>query len=209
MSYELPPEYNYRHLPLCVIDAVFSIGVRYQGVTNTINRFCNYFEIDKFSSNDELTVSGFLTLFQGESIESITNNIFVNRQRTSVKNGILKTEAVIQFHQTLQKFHFESLSDVKQFVNDNELEDAVRLIPGQKSGISYKYFLMLGGTDDFIRPDRMIVRFLESVGITGISLRESQILFNAVVEQMNRLGFNLTPRKLDNLIWNYQRQRGR
>lgn len=38
-EYELPTEYNYCHLPLCVIDAVFSIGVRYQGVTNTISRF--------------------------------------------------------------------------------------------------------------------------------------------------------------------------
>jgi hypothetical protein len=82
-EYELPSEYSYRHLPLCVIDAVFSIGVRYQGVTNTINKFCSHFKIDKFSSNEPLTISGFLTLVEGESIQSITDNIFINRQRTS------------------------------------------------------------------------------------------------------------------------------
>jgi hypothetical protein len=207
-EFELPQEYNYRHLPLCVIDSVFSIGVRYQGVTNTINRFCNYFCIDKFSSNKELTVSGVLTLIEGESIQHITDKIFVNRQRTSSVNGILKTEAVIHFLKTLQKFHFESLSDVKRFAGNSELEDAIRLIPGQRSGISFKYFLMLAGTDDLIKPDRMIQRFLESLGIKSIDLSESQILFNSVVEQMNSSGFNLTPRKLDNLVWNYQRQRG-
>jgi hypothetical protein len=205
-EFELPLEYHYCHLPLCVIDAVFSIGVRYQSVTNTINRFCNYFKIDKFSSSEGLTVSGFLNLIEGESIQSITDSIFVNRQRTSSKNGILKTEAVIRFHKTLQKFQFESLMDVKRFADNNQLEDAIGLIPGQKSGISFKYFLMLAGTDDLIKPDRMIRRFLESLGIKGISLYESQILFNNVAEQMNSFGFNLSPRKLDNLIWNYQRQ---
>jgi len=207
-EFELPSEYNYRHLPLCVIDAVFSIGVRYQGVTNTINKFCNYFKIDKFSANEELTVSGFLTLIEGQSIQSITDNIFINRQRTSARNGILKTEAVILFHQTLRKFHFESLNDVKRFATNSQLEDSIRLIPGQRSGISFKYFLMLAGTDDLIKPDRMILRFLESLGIKGITLYDSEILFNDVVGQMNSFGFNLTPRKLDNLIWNYQRQIG-
>lgn len=208
-EFELPSEYNYCHLPLCVIDAVFSIGVRYQSVTNTVNRFCNYFKIEKSSSNKELTVSGFLALIEGESIQSIAENVFGNRQRTSAKNGILKAEAVMQFHQTLRKFHCESLNDVKQFVNNNELEDAIKLIPGQKSGISFKYFLMLAGTDDLIKLDRMIGRFLESLGIKNITIYESQILFGHVVAQMSGFGFNLTPRKLDNLIWNYQRQIGR
>ena len=57
----------------------------------------------------------------------------------------------------------------------------------------FKYFLMLGGTDDLIKPDRMIRRFLESLGIKGISLYESQILFNNVVQQMNSLVLILLP----------------
>jgi hypothetical protein len=205
-EYQLPPEYNYSHLPICVIDAVFSIGVRYQSVTNTINKFCNYLKIDKFSATEELTVSEFLILMEGVSIQSITENIFANRQRTSATNGILKTEAVILFHQTLQKFHIESLNDIKLLANTNQLEEAIKLIPGQRSGISFKYFLMLAGSDDLIKPDRMIFRFLESQGIKGVTLDEIQTLFSSVVKQMNSTGFNLTPRKLDNLIWNYQRQ---
>ncbi|MFS0809480.1 hypothetical protein [Shouchella sp. 1P01AA] len=36
---QLPDEYYYSHLTLCVIDSVFSIGVRYEGVRNTVKRY--------------------------------------------------------------------------------------------------------------------------------------------------------------------------
>ena len=32
--------YEYTSLPLCVIDAVFSIGVRYESTENTVRDFC-------------------------------------------------------------------------------------------------------------------------------------------------------------------------
>jgi hypothetical protein len=192
-------------LPLCVIDAVFSIGVKYQSVTNTIKRFCEYFNIELFSARQELSISGFLDLIEGLSIQEMTENIFDNRQRTSARNGILKSEAVVIFHKTLQKFGFEYLKEVNLFADNYKLEQAIKLIPGQRSGISYKYFLMLAGTDYLVKPDRMILRFLDSIGINGISLCECQVLIRDVVEQMNLQGFNLSPRKLDNLIWNYQR----
>lgn len=35
---EVAEEYGYASLPLCVIDSVFSIGVRYEGVRNVIER---------------------------------------------------------------------------------------------------------------------------------------------------------------------------
>ncbi len=33
--------YSYYSLPLCVIDAVFSIGVRYSSTEATVRRFCD------------------------------------------------------------------------------------------------------------------------------------------------------------------------
>ena len=37
---EVAEKYSYASLPLCVIDSVFSIGVRYEGVRNVIERYC-------------------------------------------------------------------------------------------------------------------------------------------------------------------------
>lgn len=44
---EVAEEYGYASLPLCVIDSVFSIGVRYEGVRNVIKRYCRRFGMPK------------------------------------------------------------------------------------------------------------------------------------------------------------------
>jgi len=36
----LGPEYSYHSLPLCVIGAVFSIGVRYRNAQNAVESWC-------------------------------------------------------------------------------------------------------------------------------------------------------------------------
>jgi hypothetical protein len=40
-------EYGYVHLPLCVIDAVYSINVRYEAVVNVVDRYCRFVGINK------------------------------------------------------------------------------------------------------------------------------------------------------------------
>ena len=204
-NYILPDEFNYSHLPLCVIDSIFSIGVKYEIVQNTINRFCSYFNIEKFSKFDELSTSYFLDLMERESITELTENIYKNRQRTSTKNGILKSEAVILFLKILKKYEVNNLRDVHKIISSNELENEIKKIPGQNSGISLTYFFMLAGSDDLIKPDRMIIRFLESISGENVSLSDCQNILAAVTENLKKHGFDITPKKLDNLIWNYQR----
>ena len=75
-NYELPDVYYYKHLPLCVIDSIFSIGVKYEAVQNTLNRFCEHFKIDKFSNSEEFTTSDFLKLMKGQPIKELTENIY-------------------------------------------------------------------------------------------------------------------------------------
>ena len=204
-NYILPDEFNYSHLPLCVIDSVFSIGVKYEIVQNTINNFCTHHKIDKFSKYDELSTSFFLNLMEQESIKELTENIYKNRQRTSTKSGILKSEAVIKFLKILQKFEVNKLSDVYKIISSKEFEIDIKEIPGQKSGISLTYFFMLAGSDDLIKPDRMIIRFLESISGENVSLTDCQIILAEVAKKLEKNGFDITPKKLDNLIWNYQR----
>ena len=40
---QLDQAYFYQSLPLCVIDAVYSIGVRYSSTEATVQRFCEHF----------------------------------------------------------------------------------------------------------------------------------------------------------------------
>ncbi len=205
-NYELPDVYYYKHLPLCVIDSIFSIGVKYEAVQNTLNRFCEHYKIDKFSNSEEFTTSDFLKLMKGQPIKELTENIYQNRQRTSPRGGILKSEAVVLFLEILQKFEIEKLSDIDKIFNSEQFEIEIKKIPGQNSGISLVYFFMLAGSDELIKPDRMIVRFLENISGEKVSLNDCQIILVEVSKELKKDGFNITPKILDNLIWNYQRE---
>jgi|WetSurMetagenome_2_1015567.scaffolds.fasta_scaffold31531_2 hypothetical protein len=204
-DFQLADEYDYGHLVLCVIDSVFSIGVRYQSVKNTINHFCDYYKIEKFPKNEELTNSHILKLMDLYTTDELTEKIFQNKQRTSTKNGIRKSEAVLMFLRVLIKYKVESFKDLDKIITNDKFENEIREIPGQKSGISLKYFFMLAGSEDLIKPDRMIIRFLEHESGKKLSLNDCQLVLTEVSKNLNEMGFKITPKKLDNLIWNYQR----
>ena len=40
---------RYRNLPLCVIDAVYSINANYTSTSNTVKRFCRHFRLQETS----------------------------------------------------------------------------------------------------------------------------------------------------------------
>jgi hypothetical protein len=204
-DYQLAEEYDYGHLILCVIDSVFSISVRYQSVKNTINHFCDYYKIEKFPKNEELTNSHILKLMELYTTDELAEKIFQNKQRTSTNNGIKKSEAVLMFLRVLIKYKVESFKDLDKITTNDKFENEIREIPGQKSGISLKYFFMLAGSEDLIKPDRMIIRFLEHESGKKLSLNDCQLVLTEVSKNLNEMGFKITPKKLDNLIWNYQR----
>jgi hypothetical protein len=101
----------YQSLPLAAIDAVYSIGVRYEGVKRTVDRYCNYFSLQRIRDNREAipprasqeSVSDFVDKIELIGVENFLKNILQNRQRTSTTNGILKAEAVYQFAKVLKK----------------------------------------------------------------------------------------------------------
>jgi hypothetical protein len=89
---KLTDEYFYPSLPLCVIDAVFSIGVRYGTVRRVVAAWRAVHQPNTIS--DALLATACLT---GEELARAYFG--GNRQRTSTHNGILKADAVIRFMQ--------------------------------------------------------------------------------------------------------------
>ncbi|CAI9386350.1 hypothetical protein BACSP_04546 [Bacillus sp. T2.9-1] len=209
---KLPDEYYYSSLSLCVIDSVFSIGVRYEGVRNTVNRFCSYFNLNKERSRTELpviseqfSIEQFLSSFESLGLETFVNDVFINKQRTSPTNGILKAEAIYLFCKVLIKYRVNFLQDVSKVYGNVDFENEIKAIPGQKSGISLVYFYMLAGEDQWVKPDRMIVRFLEKALQRKVMIEEAQILLEGTTNILLEQYSNITPRLLDYQIWNYER----
>jgi hypothetical protein len=213
-SAQLSDEYFYQSLPLCVIDAVYSIGVRFEGVRNTIHRYCDQFNLQRIRTpknvlpqqHEQESVSNFCKRAEEYGPDAMAINVFSNRQRTSTRNGILKSEAAYLFAAVLRKYGIEYLQDVGSAVHNHELEKNILAIPGQTSGISLKYFFMLSGSDDLIKPDRWILSFLAILG-RPVSLSEAQELLAGTTNQLRAAYPHLTPRLLDQEIWKYQRGR--
>ncbi len=211
---ELGSEYHYASMPLCAVDSVFSIGVNYRDVIKMIDHICKKHEIIRFAEDKQsippiekqLSTSDFLNLLGDKTYEQLANDVFCKRWRTSTKNGILKTEALIRFLKVLQDFNAEYFQDVSKLIDDKKFEVCIKNIPGQRSGISLKYFFMLAGSDDIIKPDRMILRFLQNVTGRIFTLEQCQSILHNATNELNKQGYVLTPKLLDHIIWKYQRE---
>lgn len=213
----LDDEFYYSSLPLCVTDAVYSIGVRYEGVQNVVKRYCDYFSIwqmvrppDRLPpEGEQQPLSELVARMEELGIEKFTEDVFQNRQRTSPRGGILKSDAVLRFARVLQKHGVNFLQDIPSVVSDEALNAALRQIPGQGSGISIRYFFMLAGVEHLIKPDRWILSFLTRWLGASPTPEEAQSLLSETCQLLQPRYPQLTPGLLDNLIWKYERRRSR
>ncbi len=135
----------------------------------------------------------------------MADEVYRNHQRTSTCNGILKAEAAMRFAQALADHGVGCFQDMSKVQGSMEFEASIKEIPGQHSGVSLRYFYMLAGDTNFIKPDRMVKRFLYSATGEQLSDDECQRALAEACAVLAKDYPNLTPRALDNLIWKYQR----
>jgi|SRR6516164_3332743 hypothetical protein len=146
-------EYFYHSLPLCVIDAVFSIGVLYRNAQKAVEAWCavqypNWPIARTLSENRRYTIGDFVRLTDGKQGLALTQTFFGgNRQRTSTRNGILKADATVRFAKALQEAGIEDFGDIRDPARADLAWRTVRIIPGQGSGLSFDYLQMLAGDD--------------------------------------------------------------
>lgn len=215
----LDDEYYYASLPLCVIDAVFSIGVNYKSVEKTIENYTSFFKIPKIRDpknvlppkNKQESIKDFIKKYDNHTPVEFASKIYKNRQRTSTTSGILKAKAVYDFACVLAKHNINYFQDFQNLKSYKQLEADIKKVKGQKSGISFDYFVMLAGSDNFVKPDRMIIRYIEnaigrSAGSEQKALDEARLLLPLATAILKRRFSHLTPRLVDHALWQFQRQ---
>ena len=214
-SATLSPEYYYDSLPQCIIDAVYSIGVRYASTRRTVINYCNNTGITRLptplgSPSDTHSVNNLLANIAAfPTIEDCAEGLFENKQKTSTRSGILKADAVKHFAMVLKSNGIQTLSDIRtaSAATISAIESNIKTIPGQKSGISFSYFLMLSGDDNHMKIDRWLLRFVgDALGVArynNVSQAYEDLLI--VCDELKKIYPNLTPRLLDHTIWNYMR----
>lgn len=203
--------YNYASLPLCVIDAVFSIGVRYGAVEATIKRFCERtsWRIRRAptQTTGQHTISDFIALRAQRSADELASDLFGNRQKTSARNGIRKAEACFLFAEALKTAGIEDFCDM--FDERQLIAEALILgLPGQSSGIAFDYFLILAGDTDMVKPDRQVQRYVAQAVFNDpdrrVSPRQAALLVKAAARRLRQTDKRWNARSLDHAIWRKQ-----
>jgi len=207
----VPPEMDslkgpdgYESVPLCAVDAIFSIGVKYEGVERVVRRYKEYWSAKGVNADSiQHTTHDFVREFAGRS--DLADTVFMNRQRTSTRAGILKADAVAQLLKTLDELEIQTTSQLRNHFDDDQVDRAIRCVHGQGSGVSAKYLFLLAGVEDAVKPDRMIIRFVSKAVGRRVTPLEAQELVVATAKELQVTNPLLTPRVLDHIIWNVQR----
>lgn len=203
----------YKSLPLCIIDAVFSIGVKYTSVMKAEENFISYFKLNiprTYPVKSEYTVNDFISHMDSiGSFEKAATYVFKNSQRTSSRKGILKAEACYLVAKVFQKHNINTLNKFNNYTNKLALDADILKVKGQRSGIMLKYLYMLAGDYNLIKPDRHMVRFInkEFPNLT-MDVKDHAAIKNIIEQTVLVLSAkypNLTPRFLDYLIWEYMK----
>ena len=137
----------------------------------------------------------------------LADTVFGNRQRTSSRSGILKADAVMRFAKVLKSHGIQRLAEMEDVGRQEAVRRDLMRIPGQGSGWTFDYCLMLAGSDGFVKADRMICRYIgnamELDGPASVELARSLLLL--AVENLRCRYSSITPRAVDFAIWDLER----
>lgn len=214
----LEPATYWASLPICLIDSVWSIRSKYdKQVVPLIDRFCR---LHNWDANNRLNppddhgpkLTDLIRVIDQHLQKNLSyQSLFQNSQRTSTRSGILKAEAVHRFAKALVASGIDQASDLRDHSKLRNAEQLVRTIPGQGSGLTFTYFLMLAGENNFVKSDVHIRRFVsDALSVDWrnlISMTQAANLVTEAAVTLSRDFPGLTPAKLDHAIWAYQKGR--
>lgn len=201
-TWTAPPGYP-QSLALCVIDAVWSLGIRYDTVLSVVTRYA------RFRGHETLTacrdgVPDLIAVFDAVGGAAEFADAIGTRQRTSTHAGApLKAEAVRLAAQALGGLGVTGVPELHHALDGGrrgQVAAAWRRVPGQKSSdIGWRYLLLLAGREE-VKPDRMVCRF--AAAALGKPLVTSQEAAALLVAAARRRAWSV--RTLDHTIWRYQ-----
>lgn len=203
-----PRGQRWSSLSACVLDAVWSIGARYDSVVQPlVHRVLAEGATGPLLTpgppiGDVYPLDRFADRFPDE--ESLLE-LAQNRQLTSTRNGITKARAVLGYVRVLRDHGVEHIAAVNAAMSSPpllaSLDNGLRRVRGEgQYGIRRGYFWMLCGDDGRVKPDRMVLRWLAPHGVRDPHVAQ-QLLID-VAEFMSRgRSTPVTPWEVDHAIW--------
>lgn len=212
-----PRTRRWGHLPLALIDAVFSINASYASTAAAVKRYAHWAKLEdvlvpcpynsKVLRPGEQSVSAFLETVKGLDGKDLAC-VYGNRGRTSTHStSILKAEAVTAMARILADEGIETLPDAAALLEDTGRLEAVSTkldsVPGAgAAGVRTGYLWMNAGSDTGVKPDRHILGWLADItGAPVTPARARTLLAEAAALAA------VSPWEADHAVWSARRGR--
>jgi hypothetical protein len=192
-------------LALCIIDSIYSTGARYSSVVNVVRRYREH----RASRGGDPDTDGADEL--GATIAELGGadpwaSRIGNRRPTSTAAGApLKAETIATLAEVLPLEGVRSTADLRAAAATADalkaVERAWRATPGQRSGITWEYALMLAQIPG-VKADRMVIKYVtRAIGCRPGSLlpERAAALVSGAAEAK---GWNVI--HLDHAIWRFE-----
>ncbi len=211
---------GYGHLALAVIDAVFSLNVRYGAVLQVIDTHCR--NVDKARNPGkrslvasekvgfkEYPLSELADRCAGKSGGDLADSVFGSRLRTPGARTF-KADAVAEATTALLACGVDCRQDLLDAVQDDlrqrEVKSAWTGVRGL-AATSWRYLLSLSGVDE-IKPDRMITGFVEDARAEA-KLGSARVAPDTAADALiaagrDLYGSDVSLRALDHTVWRAQ-----
>ncbi|WP_417235288.1 hypothetical protein [Arthrobacter sp.] len=195
------------------MDATFSINARYSAsVAPTVRRYAAFAGLTNVllpastplsPRADEQSLSSFLDSIAGFDDEDLASKVLRNRQLTSTRGGIRKAAATRHLATILHDNGVDVLEDVPKLMSDLErvadVEGQLNRVKGSgQMGVRTGYIWMTAGDDHMVKPDRHILRWIQTAIGRRPSVPESRGLLEVTAKQLD-----VTPWVLDHAIWRH------
>lgn len=194
-------------LALCVIDSIYSTGAKYSSVVNVVNRY----RAHRAEAGGDADTDGLNELIA--SIDALggadgwATQIGNRRPTSTAANAPLKSVAIRQVAASLVELGISTTAELhasNQADALTNLESAWRAAPGQRSGITWDYALMLARIPG-VKADRMVIAYVaRAIGTVSNRLAPSTVA--ALVSEVAQLkGWDVI--RLDHAIWRFESKR--
>jgi hypothetical protein len=194
-------------LALCIIDSIYSTGAQYAQVANIVERYRAY-RADHGGNADLDGPAELLATFDELGSARAWAEQIGNRRPTSTTPGApLKAEAVHDGASRLVGLGIRSVEELRLAAETDAIDVVTkswREVPGQRSGITWAYVLMLAGIPG-IKANRVVVEYVANALEVPVAEVDAKTAIELVREVAKRKGWNSI--HTDHAIWRFQTRR--
>jgi hypothetical protein len=203
-----PP--GYAHLPLALIDAVYSIRSRYSAVQRVVAAYCKATGISDAALTGrsspgfrEHGLDQFLLAVGSLTGADLASQLFGGSRSRSA--GFLKADLCIAVARRLQAESVTEIGHLRQCAGEEAVRRAWTGVHGL-GWVTWQYFCSLAGIEH-LKPDVMLMRFVACTLGRNVGPAETDALLTFAFERLAASWPGLTKRALDHTIWLFERDR--